>query len=76
MARSRFCSFYIATKELAPIPQNDMNNHASDWLVLIRPLVAGFDSTRDSRLMNLPEFVDFGTFVDDEINKYEMNVTK
>jgi hypothetical protein len=24
-----------------------MNNPASDWLVLIRPLVAGFDSTRD-----------------------------
>ena len=25
-----------------------MNNPASDWLVLIRPSVAGFDSTRDT----------------------------
>jgi hypothetical protein len=48
MARYRFCSFYLAAKQLAPIRKNDMNNPASDWLVLIRPLVAGFDSTRDT----------------------------
>jgi hypothetical protein len=31
-----------------------MNNPASDWLVLIRPSVAGFDSTRD---ITIPQFL-------------------
>src|SRR5208282_3239563 len=48
MARYRFCSFYLAIKQLAATRKNDMNNPASDWLVLIRPLLAGFDSTRDT----------------------------
>ena len=30
-----------------------MNNPASDWLVLIRPSVAGFDSTRDTAALRL-----------------------
>jgi hypothetical protein len=47
MARYRFCSFYLATKPLAPTRENDMNNPASDWLVLIRPRLAGFEVTGD-----------------------------